>query len=80
MGFAPLSNHPPIIPSSQLRSVENLEAACKTLEDQYEQCEQVKLDVGALHDNDIADPLAKEFLIFYGLKFKFPRQVKRTQN
>lgn len=46
----------------RLRCVQNLEAAVETLEQQYEKCELVKLDVSELHtEKDLEPATVKEF-------------------
>ena len=50
-------------PCSDLRCVQGLERASETLEKEYEACEQVKLDVGALKSSkDLAQHERQEFL------------------
>ena len=40
----------PTLPKSQLRSIQSLEVAGNVLEQEYEHCDVVKLDVDALKD------------------------------
>lgn len=46
----------------ELRSVQSLEAACETLEKQFEQCELIKLDTSGLQDASMGEQSKKELL------------------